>query len=264
MSLDSLRNKVAVVTGAAGGIGSAVARRLSQEGARVVAVDLDAAAAERIAAGLPTNAIGVGADVASSEDVDRYMSAALERFGRIDGVHLNAAYPGKLVPLVDSETADFDKVMATNVRGVYLGLRAAVRQLAGQADGGAVVVTSSTAGLAGAPLWGPYVASKHAVIGLVRSAALEAARDRIRINAVCPGLTDTDMARSTEDVADPNDRSAARAICEHRVPIGRYAEPYEMAASVAWLLSDEASYITGATLAIDGGLTAGGYVSPAS
>jgi NAD(P)-dependent dehydrogenase (short-subunit alcohol dehydrogenase family) len=263
MSLESLRGKVAIVTGAAGGIGSAVARRLSQEGTRVVAVDLDTAAAQGVVATLPTAAIAVGADVASADGVDRYMSAALKRFGRIDGVHLNAAYAGKRVALVDSEIEGFDKVMAVNVRGVYLGLRAAMRQLTFQAEGGAVVVTSSGAGLAGAQLFGPYAASKHAVIGLVRTAALEAARDAIRINVICPGFTDTEMIRQTEDMVDGKDRSRARAVLENGVPIGRYAEPDEMAACVAWLLSDEASYVTGATLAIDGGQTAGDY-TPAS
>lgn len=261
MSLSSLHDKVVIVTGAAGGIGSAVARRLSQDGARVVAVDLNGAAAQRLVGDLPTDAIAVSADVASADDVDRYMTAALEGFGRVDGVHLNAAYAGKLVPLVDSEPDDFDKVISINVRGVYLGLRAAVRQLASQADGGAVVVTSSTAGIAASQLWGPYVASKHAIIGLARTAALEAARDGIRINVICPGFTDTDMVRATENVADPRDTRAARAMLENRVPMGRYAEPDEMAACVAWLLSDEASYITGATVAIDGGASAGsGYV----
>jgi len=262
MSLDTLRNKVVIVTGAAGGIGSAVAAGLSQAGARVVAVDLDLAAAERVASGLAGEAIGVGADVASADDVDRYMTAAVERFGRVDAVHLNAAYAGKLVPLAESEIADFDKVMAVNVRGVYLGLRAAMRQLADQGDGGAVVVTSSVAALAGAQRWGPYAASKHAVIGLVRAAALEAARDGIRVNVICPGFVDTEMVRATEDLADPGHRSAGRAALESGVPLGRYGEPREMAACVAWLLSDAASYVTGATLAIDGGITAGDYVPP--
>jgi NAD(P)-dependent dehydrogenase (short-subunit alcohol dehydrogenase family) len=257
-----LDDKVVIVTGAAGGIGSAVALRLSREGARVVAVDLDVAAVQRLAAVLPTEAIGVGADVSSADDVDRYTHAAVDRFGRIDGVHLNAAYAGRIVPFADSDIEDFDKVMAVNVRGVYLGLRAAMRQFARQGDGGAVVVTSSVAGLAGAQLWGPYVASKHAVIGLVRAAALETARDGVRINVVCPGFTDTDMVRPTEDAADRDDRSAARARLENGVPIGRYAQPKEMAACVAWLLSDEASYVTGATLAIDGGQSAGSYVPP--
>ncbi|HEX7291319.1 MAG TPA: SDR family oxidoreductase [Conexibacter sp.] len=262
MSLECLRENVVIVTGAAGGIGGAVARRLSQEGAHVVAADLDAAAAGRLAAQLPTAAVGVGADVSTPEGVEGYMNAALERFGRIDGVHLNAAYAGKLVPLAESDVAELDKVMAVNVRGVYLGLRAALRQLAGQAGGGSIVVTSSAGGLAGAQLWGPYVASKHAVIGLVRSAALEAARDGIRVNAVCPGLTDTAMVRRTEQAAGSEDLSAGRAALEQRVPAGRYAHPHEIAACVAWLLSDEASYVTGATLAIDGGITAGSYVPP--
>jgi NAD(P)-dependent dehydrogenase (short-subunit alcohol dehydrogenase family) len=264
MPLESLRSRVVIITGAAGGIGSATARRLSEEGARVVAVDLDAAAARRLAANLPSEAIGVGADVASAEDVEGYMRAALERFGRVDGALLNAAYAGKLVPLADSEIDDYDKVMAINVRGVYLGLRQMLRQLDRQGDGGAIVVTSSGGGLSGGQLWGPYCASKHAVIGLVRSAALEVARDGIRVNAICPGYTDTDMLRVTEDATNPESRTAARAVLENAVPMGRYAKASEMAASVAWLLSDEASYVSGVTLAIDGAGTAGGYKPPES
>lgn len=264
MSLNRLRDKVVVITGAAGGIGSAVAHRLSEEGARIVAVDLDAAAAGRLADSLPTDAISVGADVASCDDVDRYMASAVDRFGRIDLVHLNAAYAGKLVPLVESETEEFDKVMAVNVRGVYLGLRAALRQLILQGGGGGIVVTSSGAGLAGAQLWGPYVASKHAIHGLARSAALEVARERIRVNVICPGFTDTNMVRTTERMVDESDLASARASLENGVPLGRYAEPHEMASAVAWLFSDESAYITGAVLPIDGGQSAGiGYVAPA-
>jgi NAD(P)-dependent dehydrogenase (short-subunit alcohol dehydrogenase family) len=264
MPLEGLRDKVAIVTGAAGGIGSAVVRRLSEEGARVVAVDLDADAVQRTIGGLAGEAIAVGADVSSADDVDRYTAAAVERFGRIDAVHLNAGYPGKLVPFAESEIEDFDNVIAVNVRGVYLGLRAAIRQMAAQGDGGSIVVTSSGLGFAGGQLWGPYSASKHAVLGLMRSAALDHARQGIRINALCPGFVDTQMIRPTEATLGGGDSAVGRHALEAIVPVGRYGRPDEMAAMVAWLLSDESSYASGGTFAVDGAITASaaGFVPP--
>ena len=140
MGLKGLADKTAIVTGAAGGIGSAVALRLSEEGARVVVVDLDDAAAERVAQELPGDAISVGADVRDERAVESYMAAAVSRFGTVDAVHLNAGYAGRLLPLVDSDEADFDRVIAVNVRGVYLGLRAALRQFRMQGGPGSIVV----------------------------------------------------------------------------------------------------------------------------
>jgi NAD(P)-dependent dehydrogenase (short-subunit alcohol dehydrogenase family) len=166
--------------------------------------------------------------------------------------------------LVDSDENDFDHVIAVNVRGVYLGLRAALRQFREQGSPGSVVVTSSGLGIRGGQLWGPYSASKHAVLGLTRTAALEAARDGVRINAVCPGFTDTAMVVPTEEVVGHGDRSAARRLLENSVPLGRYADPMETAALVAWLLSEESSYSTGGYFTIDGGVdaAAAGFVAP--
>jgi NAD(P)-dependent dehydrogenase (short-subunit alcohol dehydrogenase family) len=264
VALEGLQDKVAVVTGAAGGIGSAVALRLSQEGARIALVDVDGDAADRTAAALPGEALAVAADVSTEPGVDAYMNAAIQRFGRIDAVHLNAGYAGRLVPLVDSDAEDFDRVMAVNVRGIYLGLRTAIRRMLEQDSGGSIVVTSSGLGLRGGQLWGPYAASKHAVLGLMRSASLEHARDGIRVNAVCPGFVDTAMVRPTEDMVDGDDRSAARAALENLVPLGRYARPAELAGLVAWLLSSESSYTTGGYYTADGGVdaAAAGYVPP--
>jgi NAD(P)-dependent dehydrogenase (short-subunit alcohol dehydrogenase family) len=265
MALEGLHDQVAIVTGAAGGIGSAVARRLSAEGARLVLVDLDGDAAQRVADALPGEAIGVAADVRDAAHVAAYMDAAVERFGRIDRVHLNAGYPGKLVPFADTEIDDFDRVIAVNVRGVYLGLRAAIRRFIDQGGGGAIVATSSGLGLGGGQLWGPYSASKHAVLGLVRSAALDHAHQGIRVNAICPGFTDTAMLRPTEEMVAPGDRDAAEHALTSIVPLGRYGRPSEPAALVAWLLSDESSYITGAHFTVDGGVdaAAAGYTPPA-
>jgi NAD(P)-dependent dehydrogenase (short-subunit alcohol dehydrogenase family) len=264
MGLRGLSGKTVIVTGAAGGIGSAVARRLSDEGAGVAVVDLDGDAAERVARELPGNAIAVSADVSDESDADSYMAAALSHFGSVDAVHLNAGYAGRLVPLVDSDADDFDRVLAVNVRGVYLGLRSALRVFRQQSVPGAIVATSSGLGLRGGQLWGPYSASKHAVLGLVRSAALEAARDGVRVNAVCPGFTDTAMVVPTEQAVGHGDRVAARHLLENSVPLGRYGDPRETAALVAWLLSDESSYTTGGFFTIDGGVdaAAAGFVPP--
>lgn len=264
MPLAGLQDKVAIVTGAAGGIGSAVAKRLSEEGAKVVLVDLDAEAAQRTADSLPGAAVGVGADVTNAEDVEAYTARAVDEFGSVDAVHLNAGYPGKVVPVVDCEIDDFDRIIAVNVRGVYLGLRAAIRRMRDAGTSGSIVATASGLGLRGAQNLGAYSASKHAVLGLVRSAALDHARQGIRINALCPGFVDTSMMRPTETLFGAGDGGVGRAALESIVPMGRYARPEEMAAMVAWLFSDESSYATGGTFAVDAGVTAsvGGYFPP--
>ena len=254
MALTGLEGKSAVVTGAAGGIGAAVARRLVDEGARVTLVDLDEAAVQEVAAGLGGETLAVAADVSREDGVADYMERATAAFGKVELLHLNAGYPGRLVELADSQVEDFDRVMGVNTRGVYLGLRAGIRAFG--ETGGSIVVSASTASSSAAQLWGAYVGSKHAVLGLMRVAALETARRGIRINAVCPSIVDTAMVRPNEDSVDPADRTAARAAIANALPIGRYAEPAELAAAVAWLLSDQASYATGGVFSIDGGISA--------
>jgi NAD(P)-dependent dehydrogenase (short-subunit alcohol dehydrogenase family) len=264
VSLAGLNDKVAIVTGAGGGIGAAVAQRLSDEGAKVTVVDLDEEAAAGTAASVGGETLAVSADVSAPEGVDRYMAAAVERFGRVDAVHLNAGFAGELVLFADNDVENFDRIFAVNVRGVFLGLRAAIRQMNAQGGGGSIVVTSSALGIAGRQMQGPYSASKHAVLGLARSAALDHARQGIRINALCPSLVDTNMVRSTELAVGGGDGIAGRGALESMVPLGRYARPDEMAATVAWLLSDESSYATGGTFAVDGGgmASAGPYIPP--
>lgn len=255
MALKGLAGQSAVVTGAAGGIGAAVARRLVSEGARVTLVDLDAAAVEKVASELDGQTLAVGADVSTEEGVAEYMDRAAAAHGHVRLLHLNAGYAGRLAELADSDVTDFDRVIAVNVRGVYLGLRAGIRAMR-RHQGGSIVASASTASSSGAQLWGPYVGSKHAVVGLVRAAALETARKGIRINAVCPSIVDTAMVRPNEDSIDSGDRAAARALIANALPVGRYAEPAELAAAVAWLLSEEASYATGGVFSIDGGISA--------
>jgi NAD(P)-dependent dehydrogenase (short-subunit alcohol dehydrogenase family) len=258
MTLRGLTDRVVIVTGGAGGIGAAVASRMSAEGASVVVVDLDGEAAAATAATLPGPALSVAADVGDAADVDGYMTAAVERFGRVDAVHLNAGYAGPLAPLARTDLAQFDAMMRVNVRGAFLGLRAAISRMLEQGTGGAVLVTSSGLGATGAQGWGAYAASKHAAIGLVRCAALDHARDGIRVNALLPGFVDTAMVRIGErGVA--SDRAAARELLESVIPLGRYGEPEEMAGAAAWLLSEESAYVTGQLFKIDGGLDAGAF-----
>ncbi len=258
MSLAGLDRKVAIVTGAAGGIGTAVARRLSEEGAALVLADLDGAALDALASSLAGPAIAVAGDVASPDGVERIVAEARDAFGSVDLAHLNAGYRGTLAPVSDIEPRDFGEVMRVNATGVLLGLRAIAQQLIAQGRGGSIVVTSSGLGQRGGQRFGAYAASKHAVLGLMRSAALDLAEHGIRVNAVCPGYTATSMMQRThaDFGADP-----AAEVLAGTVPLGRYAAPSEQAAAVAWLLSEEASYVTGAALDVDGGVlaAAGGY-----
>ena len=250
--------KVAVVTGAAGGIGRAAAARLAAEGARVVAVDLpdsDLDAALRAVAEAGGEAIAVPADVTRPSDHERYAAAAVARFGGIDAFFNNAGIEGAVAPLADYPEDVFDRVMAVNVKGVWLGLRAVFPAMRAR-GGGAIVNTASTAGLGGTPHLVAYGASKHAVIGITRTAALEFARDGVRVNAICPAPIETRMMRSIERGGDPDDPESRRAAIAAGLPLRRYGEPEEVAALAAFILSDEASFMTGAAYPIDGGAKA--------
>lgn len=255
---------VIAITGAASGIGEACAERLSAGGARVAVVDRDEAGADRVAGRLPGEAIAVTADVATAEGVQAFVDAAVERWGRLDGVHLNAGIAGPLAAFAETDADHYDAIMAINARGVYLGLRAAIRQMIGQQTGGAIVVTASTAGLAGTQAMGIYSASKHAAIGLVRAAAIDHAADGIRVNAICPGEVDTPMLRQGMRRAAADDAHLEGMLAEMtaRIPMGRLALPAEPAGVAAWLLGDDSAYVTGATFVVDGGLSVGQYSAP--
>lgn len=252
--------QVAVVTGAANGIGRATALAFASRGAKIVAVDRDAAGAEKLAREIAEKggtALAVAADVTKSADVARYVKAAVDAYGRIDCFFNNAGIEGKVTPIAEYDEEIFDAVIGVNVKGVFLGLRHVLPVMIAQGRG-AVVNTASVAGITGTPGIAPYVASKHAVIGLTKSVAGEVARQGIRVNAVCPGPVDTRMIHSLEQMINPDDPAAVNARYQGSIPLGRYATPEEIANTVLFLCSEFASSITGAQYVVDGGRTAVG------
>jgi 3alpha(or 20beta)-hydroxysteroid dehydrogenase len=246
--------KVAVITGAAAGFGLAVATRLAAEGARLVLVDRAADALKQAAASI-SGAVPFVADVSQEAEVDGYVQAAVQAHGQIDLFFNNAGIEGRIAPMTELSVEDFDRVLAVNTRGVFLGLRAVLRVMKPQGSG-AIVNTASMAGIRGSATFAPYVASKHAVVGLTRCAALEGAPYGIRVNGVAPGHIDTRMARDLTAQIDPADPDGVYQRIAAEVPLGRYGTAQEVANLAVWLLSGEASYLSGATHLIDGALNA--------
>jgi NAD(P)-dependent dehydrogenase (short-subunit alcohol dehydrogenase family) len=259
MAGPQFQDHVAIVTGAAGGIGSAVVRRLLGEGARVALVDINRSELEAMAEQLGKDAgrvLAAPADVTREADVADYVRRTVDHFGRADLFFNNAGVEARIATIADTDPAEFDRVMAVNMRGVFLGLREVLRVLQRQGSGGAIVNTASIAAYKGAAGAAAYTASKHAVIGLTRVAALEGAEFGVRVNAIAPGYIDTPMLRAINEARSPGNPQAARDVLTSRIPLHRYGHPDEVANLVIWLLSAEASYVTGSTHLVDAGVMA--------
>src|SRR5437899_8560607 len=259
MDLD-FTGKAALITGAGNGIGRATALAFATSAAKVVVVDRDAAAGEATAGVIRQQggeARFVAADVTKSADVQNYVKAALDAYGRIDCFHNNAGIEGTWKHTAEYDEAMFDQVIAVNVKGVFLGLRHVLPVML-QQKSGAIVNTASVAGLVATPGMPAYVASKHAVIGLTKTAAGEVARSGVRVNAVCPGPVDTRMIHALEEQIAPGDAKSISARYQAAQPTGRYTTVEEIANMVLFLCSDLASNTTGGQFVVDGGRTATG------
>jgi NAD(P)-dependent dehydrogenase (short-subunit alcohol dehydrogenase family) len=249
-----LKDKVAVITGAAGNIGAATARLFHAQGARVALVDFDAPRLKEIAAKLGGDRVAaIVADVTKASDVRRYAEEAAERFGPIDVFFNNAGIEGPLAPITEFPEDGFAKVMAVNVTGVFLGTKYVAPKMR---EGGSIIITSSVAGLKGSPNFVGYTTSKHAVIGIMRSAAIDLAPRRIRVNTLHPGMVESEMMRRIEGHVSEDTKSDARPQFMSRILLGRYVLLDEVADVVLFLASDESRMTTGNQFVIDGGFMA--------
>jgi NAD(P)-dependent dehydrogenase (short-subunit alcohol dehydrogenase family) len=253
-----LTDKIAVITGAGGGIGTAIATEFASQGAHLVLVDRDKDAVDRVAAAIADHGrtiVPVVADVTSTDETKRYIGAAIDEFGRIDAMINNAGLEGKVSPTHEHPEEWFDQVIAVNLRGVFLGMKYALQRMIEQGSG-TVVNTSSTSGLLGFCGHPAYTASKHGVVGLTRTAAGEVGRYNVRVNAIGPGMTNTRLMREVEKGTSPDDPEKSRALYASTSPMMRYTEPEEVANLAAFLASDKSSGINGAYYLIDGGMSA--------
>ena len=248
-----LQGKVTLVTGAGGGIGRATALVLAREGAKVMVTDVSTRRGEETVA-LVRQAGGEAefrkADVARAADVEALIGTAVSRWGRLDGAHNNAGISGKLALTAEDTEENWDHTLAVDLKGVWLCMKYEILQMLKQ-GGGVIVNTASTAGLLAQPRMGAYAAAKHGVIGITQTAAIEYAEKNIRVNAICPGVIGTPPILQWME----NDEALKKSMLAQE-PIGRAGRPEEIGNAVAWLFSDSASFVTGASIPVDGGLTA--------
>ncbi len=253
-----LDGKVAVVTGAAGVIGTATIRLLAERGARIVAVDRREQDLQIAIRDLPASAqaLPIAADVTSEDEVADYVRAATDKFGTIDVFYNNAGVEGDIRPITQYPLEAFRRVIDVNIVGVFLGLKHVLPVMLKQ-NKGSIINTASIAGLIGSPDIAVYSASKHAVIGLTKSAALECAGTDVRVNCVCPGLIDSRMLSSIIQGRNPGNTPVPNERIVERIPARRLGQPSEVASIVAFLASDDSSYVSGSAYTVDGARTAG-------
>lgn len=252
------QERVILITGAAGGIGKETARQFAAEGAKVSLVDLSQESLQKTAAELgldESNCITVPADVAKEEQVQEYVRQTLEKFGTIDAFVNNAGVEGKVQPVTSTTADNLSLVLDVNVKGVLFGMKH-VLPIMMERKRGSIINTASVAGFIGSPGMASYVASKHAVLGLTKTAALECAEAGIRVNAVCPSPVDNRMMRSIEEGIAPGSGEDVKKKFIQIIPMRRYAENIEIAQLILFLASDESTFITGAAYRIDGGMAA--------
>jgi NAD(P)-dependent dehydrogenase (short-subunit alcohol dehydrogenase family) len=252
-----LDGRIAVVTGAAGVIGSATIKLLAERGARIVAVDRDEKRLKAAIRDLPAQAEAhaVTADVTQEDEVADYVRTAVDKFGAIDVFYNNAGIEGDIAPVVRYSLQTFRRVLDVNVVGVFLGLKHVLPVMLKQ-NRGSIINTASIAGLIGSPEIPAYTASKHAVIGLTKSAAIDCTGTAVRVNCVCPGLIDSRMLSAIIEGRNPGNTPVPNEKIVDRIPARRLGLASEVASVVAFLASDEASYVSGAAYTVDGGRTA--------
>ena len=254
--MKKLEGKVAIITGGAGGIGQATAKEFLLEGADVLLFDLNEDDLINVCKEIGSNHLSYFAgDVTSFEDNIKAVETAKEKFGGLDIFIANAGIEGEVKNLEEYDIDKFDQVMAVNIKGPFLGLKAAIPELHSR-GGGSFIITSSIAGLSGAAGIGPYATSKHAVIGLMKSAAKECAEKNIRVNTINPSPVETRMMRSLEEGLMTGEAADAKEMMKSNIPLGRYGEPEDVARLMLFLSSDDAAFITGSVYTVDGGSTA--------
>ncbi|WP_340002039.1 SDR family NAD(P)-dependent oxidoreductase [Oceanobacillus sp. FSL K6-0127] len=253
-----MEDKVVLITGGAGGIGQETAQLFLDNGAKVVLVDINKDALERAKASLnvePDRVVVIGADVTNEEDVKNYVKQTVDAFGKIDVFFNNAGINGPFAQIKDLEKEKFEQILNINVTGVFLGLKHVIKQMEVQGYG-SIINTASNAAYIGSAGMAGYIASKHAVAGITKTAALETASSGIRINAVAPAAIDTQMLADIQNNITPGEPEASGEAIKQGIPIGRFGAPKEVAQVVLFLASEHASFVTGSLYNVDGGMQA--------